>query len=90
MRKQHSRTGALPRGVVVRFAAARRRESNVTDCVISGTGLYTPAESISNEELVASHIESVRQFNHAHAAEIEAGEPLTLPEWWITMPCQRS
>jgi beta-ketodecanoyl-[acyl-carrier-protein] synthase len=41
--------------------------------VISATGLYTPPESISNEELVASFNAYVEQFNAAHAAEIAAG-----------------
>ena len=47
--------------------------------VISSTGLFTPAESISNEELVASFNEYVRRHNEAHAKQIEAGEvePLT-------------
>ncbi len=42
--------------------------------VISGTGLYTPAESISNEELVESFNRYVEQFNAANAAAIERGE----------------
>ncbi|MCB1837566.1 MAG: beta-ketoacyl-ACP synthase III [Alcanivoracaceae bacterium] len=42
--------------------------------VISGTGLWTPSESISNEELVVSFNEYVRRFNERHAAEIERGE----------------
>ena len=48
------------------------------DVVISGTGLWTPAQSITNEELVASFNEYVRRHNEQHAAEIEAGsrEPL--------------
>lgn len=41
--------------------------------VISGTGLYTPAESISNDELVASFNEFVRRHNERHASEIQAG-----------------
>ncbi len=46
--------------------------------VISGTGLYTPAESISNEELVTSFNAYVNNFNRAHEADIENGaiEPL--------------
>ncbi len=46
--------------------------------VISGTGLYTPPESISNEELVASFNEFVDRHNARHAADIAAGseEPL--------------
>lgn len=42
--------------------------------VISGTGLFTPEQSISNEELVESFNTYVEQYNHAHQAEIEAGE----------------
>lgn len=40
---------------------------------LSGTGLYTPAQSISNEELVASFNEYVRRFNATHADAIAAG-----------------
>ena len=45
--------------------------------VITGTGLYTPPESISNAELVASLTTAVLQWNDEHAAEIAAGQ-LTL------------
>ena len=41
--------------------------------VISATGLYTPPDSISNEELVASLNAYVAQYNARHAAEIAAG-----------------
>jgi beta-ketodecanoyl-[acyl-carrier-protein] synthase len=41
--------------------------------VISATGLYTPPESISNEELVASFNAYVERFNAEHSAEIAAG-----------------
>ena len=41
--------------------------------VISATGLYTPAETISNEELVASFNAYVELHNARHAAEIAAG-----------------
>lgn len=41
--------------------------------VISGTGLFTPTQSISNEELVESLNEYVRRYNELHAAEIAAG-----------------
>lgn len=46
--------------------------------VISSTGLFTPADSISNEELVASFNEYVAQHNAQHAAAIEAGEMAAL------------
>lgn len=42
--------------------------------VISGTGLFTPPHSISNDELVASLSVAVVAWNEAHAAEIERGE----------------
>ncbi len=48
--------------------------------VISGTGLYTPPNSLSNEELVASFNEYVRRFNAAHAAGIGAGGMAPLME----------
>ena len=41
--------------------------------VISGTGLYQPPYTITNEELVASFNAYVAKFNAEHAAEIEAG-----------------
>lgn len=40
---------------------------------ITGTGLYTPPESISNDELVASFNAYVAQYNVEHAAAIAAG-----------------
>lgn len=41
--------------------------------VISATGLFTPADSISNAELVESFNAHVARFNVANAAAIEAG-----------------
>ncbi len=41
--------------------------------VISATGLYTPPDSISNEELVKSFNAYVARFNADHAVEIAAG-----------------
>lgn len=49
-------------------------EVKVTDIVISGTGLYTPPNSISNEELVSAFNQYVDQFNAAEAEAIAAGE----------------
>ena len=45
---------------------------------ITGSGLFTPAESISNDELVASYNAYVVRHNREHAAAIAAGstEPL--------------
>jgi len=48
-------------------------KSGLRTCVISGSGLFTPAESISNEELVKSHIEAADLYNRAHASEIAEG-----------------
>lgn len=42
--------------------------------VISATGLFTPSESISNAELVASFNAFVDRHNAAHAGAIAAGE----------------
>ncbi|MBV1913943.1 MAG: beta-ketoacyl-ACP synthase III [Pseudomonadales bacterium] len=46
--------------------------------VISGTGLYTPDQKISNEELVDAYNQYVDNFNQANSVEIESGslEPL--------------
>ncbi|MBC3883886.1 beta-ketoacyl-ACP synthase III [Undibacterium griseum] len=48
--------------------------------VISGTGLFTPSESISNEELIACFNAYVQQFNAEHAAAIATGEVTALEE----------
>ena len=47
--------------------------------VISSTGLWTPSESVSNEELVSSFNAWADKWNAGHASEIEAGtvEPKT-------------
>ena len=45
----------------------------MVEIVISGTGLYTPTESISNEELVLALNAYVDNYNNEHAADIEAG-----------------
>jgi len=52
----------------------------VHNVVISGTGLYTPANSISNEELVDSFNAYVQQFNADNAQAIERGEVQALAE----------
>lgn len=48
-------------------------ENDVDKIVISGTGLYTPPYSISNEELVASFNQFVDHYNKTHP---ELTEPL--------------
>ena len=45
----------------------------MSKAVIAATGLYVPAESVSNAELVATFNRYVEQFNAEHGAEIEAG-----------------
>ncbi len=52
----------------------------VHNVVISGTGLYTPANSISNDELVESFNAYVQLFNAENAAAIASGEVETLSE----------
>ncbi len=42
--------------------------------VISGTGLWTPEQTITNDELVESFNEYVKRFNARNAEAIEAGE----------------
>ena len=51
----------------------------MTQAVIAATGLFTPEQSISNEELVAAYNAFADRFNADHADVIEAGEiePLT-------------
>ena len=48
--------------------------------VISGTGLYTPSQSISNEELIASFNAYVQQHNAQNAAAIASSEVVALEE----------
>jgi beta-ketodecanoyl-[acyl-carrier-protein] synthase len=47
---------------------------------ITGTGLFTPSQSISNEELVASFNEYAQRYNATHAVAIAAGELAALPD----------
>ncbi|MDP1976032.1 beta-ketoacyl-ACP synthase III [Undibacterium sp.] len=48
--------------------------------VISGTGLYTPSQSISNEELIASFNAYVQQHNAQNEAAIASGDVVALEE----------
>lgn len=54
--------------------------SQIVPPVISATGLFTPPDSISNEELVASFNSYVARFNADHAAQIDAGVVAPLVE----------
>lgn len=49
------------------------KDQVVTRIAISGTGLFTPAQTITNAELVAAYNDYVRQFNAEHAEDIAAG-----------------
>lgn len=46
---------------------------------ISGTGLFTPEDVITNEELVESYNAHAQQFNASHRAEIESGAVVEKP-----------
>ena len=52
----------------------------MTAIAVSGTGLFTPGQSISNEELVASFNEYVRRFNAVHAPAIAEGTVAALAQ----------
>ena len=52
----------------------------MTAIAITGTGLFTPPNSISNEELVTSYNAYVKKFNQTHAADISAGRVQALTE----------
>ena len=57
----------------------------MTDLVISGTGVYTPENAISNDQLVDVYNAWAEKYNAEHAAEIEAGtleaKPLSSAEF---------
>jgi beta-ketodecanoyl-[acyl-carrier-protein] synthase len=61
-------------------AQGQKGQKSVTAIAIGGTGLFTPAQSISNDELVASFNEYVRRHNAAHAQAIAEGKIAPLPE----------
>ncbi|HYC75666.1 beta-ketoacyl-ACP synthase III [Brevundimonas sp.] len=46
----------------------------MTRAVIAATGLFTPEQSISNDELVAAYNTWAQRFNEQHAAGIAAGD----------------
>ena len=46
----------------------------MTNVVISGSGIFTPEQSVSNEELVDAYNRYVDKFNAENQAQIEAGE----------------
>ena len=46
--------------------------------VISGTGVFTPEESITNEELVRAYNEYAENYNLANKNKIDLGEKVAL------------
>ena len=55
------------------FSGRHDKQEQIMAIRITGTGVYTPEFSISNHELVDSLTAYVEQYNHTHAAAIEAG-----------------
>ncbi|WP_221800647.1 beta-ketoacyl-ACP synthase III [Oceanobacter mangrovi] len=51
----------------------------MTDIYITGTGLFTPPEGVSNEELVAAYNQYANEFNDSQASAIESGEVAAMP-----------
>ncbi len=52
----------------------------MNNIVISGTGLYTPLDKITNEELVTSFNQYIKQHNEKHKEEIASGKMSALLE----------
>lgn len=52
----------------------------MTNIVISGTGLFHPEDSVSNDELVNSFNTYVSDYNQQHADQIANGELELLKE----------
>ncbi|MCP4598392.1 beta-ketoacyl-ACP synthase III [Neptuniibacter sp.] len=53
--------------------------NNTNSVVISGTGLWTPEHSISNEELVSAYNGFAEKFNRENATQIQSGELAAKP-----------
>ena len=51
----------------------------MSDIVISGSGLFIPPYTVTNDELVDAYNAYVNRFNAEHAAAIDAGEAEALP-----------
>ena len=66
------------------FLLDQNRGTTVHNVVISGTGLYTPANSISNEELVQSFNAYVAQFNADNADAIARANDAKCWRLWQT------
>src|SRR5579862_4225600 len=55
-----------------------RGNAALSSAVIAATGLHTPAQSVSNVELVTAFNAYVELFNAEHAGAIAAGEVVAL------------
>ena len=79
-RLSHRSCDALQRPVLTRVMQQTANETATATRpltgrpVISATGLFTPEQSITNEELVASFNDYVDRYNAANAEAIEAGD----------------
>lgn len=62
------------------FSGNPFESKHMKKAVISGTGLFTPPHSISNEELVACFNAWVQEYNREHADAIAAGQLGALEE----------
>ena len=51
----------------------------MSDIVISGSGLFIPPHTVTNDELVDAYNAYVERFNQDNAAAIEAGDVEALP-----------
>ena len=56
------------------------RSRVLDDILITGTGLFTPENSVTNAELVESLGRANERWNAEHKAEIESGEIQSLRE----------
>ena len=54
--------------------------TGLNTALITGTGLYHPANVITNEELVKAYNGFAQTYNHKHAAAIKAGERAALQD----------
>jgi beta-ketodecanoyl-[acyl-carrier-protein] synthase len=63
---------------VLRACCSAASGDHALTVAISATGLWTPSDSITNAELVASFNTYVERFNAEHAAEIAAGAKTAL------------
>jgi beta-ketodecanoyl-[acyl-carrier-protein] synthase len=72
-RRARANTLAFDRALAQFSRAKFKDQPSVTAMALSGSGLFTPAASISNDELVTAFNEYVRRHNAANADAIAAG-----------------